>query len=319
MNIVFLGGGQFGIDCLDALKGTGHKLPLIVTAPPHRAGRGRKPRPTPVADWARKNNIDFLETENVNTAETVEQIAARNPDLILVIAFGQKIGNQLIALPLKGAINVHASRLPKFRGAAPINHAILKGEKQTGVTIITLAEKMDAGDMLAKAATDIEPTETAGQLHDRLAKLAAPLLMETLDHIEQGSAVYTAQDHSLATLAGKLKKSDGCLDFTEPADILERKIRGLTPWPGAAADYLSKKTNKTCRVTIAAATVIQAPKQTDLKPGNLDENLNVICGRDALKITKIKPASSPMMNFEDFANGRATAPGDLFLKIENKK
>jgi len=315
MKIVFLGSGEFGVECLNALERSSHDLRFIVTQPPHPAGRGRKPSPTPVACWAKTHAVPFLETADVNTAEIIGKIADCQPDLIVVIAFGQKIGNELINLPPKGAINVHASLLPKYRGAAPINWAIINGETETGISIITLAEKMDAGQILAQSQTQIGADETAGQLHDRLAKIAAPLLLETVDKLADGSIVYTEQDHSKATLAPKLKKTDGSLDFTEPAEVLARKIRGFWPWPGASASYLSKKTGKSVRVTIAMAKVVETANRTNLPAGTLDENLNIICGSNALRIKKIKPAGSPLMDFRDFINGRQTQPGDAFAKI----
>jgi methionyl-tRNA formyltransferase len=317
MKIIYLGSGEFGLECLNALAQSNHSLDLIVTQPPHRAGRGRKQTPTPVARWADSHSIPFIETDNVNASPAIEKITAYQPEVIVVIAFGQKIGNQLINLPPKGAINVHASLLPKYRGAAPINRAIIEGEKQTGISIIALAEKMDAGDILAQATTDIGADETAGELHDRLAQIAAPLLMKTIDQIADGTAVYTRQDHSKATLAPKLKKSDGFLNFDEPADILQRKIQGFWPWPGASAIYLSKKTEKPLRITIAMAEVVSTSNPAELPPGTLDENLNVICGRGALKITKIKPTGSRLMHFRDFVNGHQTQVGDSFIKIEH--
>ncbi len=317
MNITFLGSGEFGIECLTALAQSGHSLQFIVTQPPHPAGRGRKPNPTPVARWANTHSIPFIETENANASDIIKKIADHKPNLIVVIAFGQKIGNELINLPPKGAINVHASLLPKYRGAAPINWAIINGETETGISIITLAQKMDAGSILSQSKTHIAPDETAGSLHDKLAQLAAPLLLQTIDRIADNTVTYTEQDHSGATLAPKLKKSDGFIDFTEPAEILERKIRGLWPWPGASANYLSKKTGKSTRVNITMAEVVETSNPSDLSIGMLDENLNIICGTNALKIKKIKPAGSPLMDFKDFTNGRQTKPGDSFIKIDN--
>ena len=316
MKIVYLGSGQFGIECLNVLERSNHSLQFIVTQPPHPAGRGRKPSPTPAARWATTNSVPFVETDDVNTPGVMEKIADYKPDLIVVIAFGQKIGNELINLPPKAAINVHASLLPKYRGAAPINWAIINGETKTGISIITLAEKMDAGQILAQSQTNIAPDETAGRLHDRLAQIAAPLLLSTIGRIANNTVTYTEQDHSEATLAPKLKKSDGYIDFNQPAQSLERKIRGFWPWPGASATYLSKKTNKSIRVNIAMAEAVEASNPTGLSVGTLAENLNVTCGTDALKITKIKPAGSPLMDFKDFVNGRQTLPGDLFIKIE---
>ena len=333
MKIIYLGSGEFGIECLNALAGSSHSLQLIVTQPAHRAGRGRKPRPTPVAQWAARAtrpkpwtgseppsagySVPFIEVEDINTPQVIAEIAAQKPDLMVVIAFGQKIGNELIKSPPKGAINVHASLLPKYRGAAPINWAIINGESQTGISIIALAEKMDAGRILAQTRTDIGVDETAGQLHDRLAQIAAPLLLKTIEQIEDGTAVYTEQDHSRATLAPKLRKSDGFLDFCEPAELLARKIRGFWPWPGAQAVYLSRKTAKSLRVTIAMAELVKSSNPAGLPPGTLDENLNIVCGQDSLKITKIKPSGRALMGFKDFVNGQATQPGDLFMKIND--
>ncbi|MHC4622508.1 MAG: methionyl-tRNA formyltransferase [Planctomycetota bacterium] len=315
MKVVYLGSGEFGVDCLAALASSRHSLDFIVTQPAQAAGRGRKLRPTPVACWAKEHGVPFVETDNVNAGDIVERIKRLEADLILVVAFGQKIGKELIGLAPLGAINVHASLLPKYRGASPINWAIIKGEKETGVSIICLAEKMDAGDVLAQAKTDIGVDETAGQLYDRLAEMSAPLLLLTLDAISEGRAVYTEQDHSKATLAPKLKKSDGFLDFGEPAQDLRRKILGLWPWPGASALYFSKKTSKSQRVTIAMARVVEGPGRSGFAVGTVDENLNVICGKDSLEIGRIKPAGSPIMDFRAFANGRQTRPGDMFMKI----
>jgi methionyl-tRNA formyltransferase len=316
MNIVYLGSGPFGIECLNALNGSSHSLQLVVTQPPNPAGRGRKPSPTPVAIWSNANSIPFIETDNTNAPAMIEKIAGYKSDLIVVIAFGQKIGNELINLPSKSAINVHASLLPKYRGAAPINWAIINGETETGISIITLAQKMDTGCILGQSKTNIAPDETAGSLHDKLAKIAAPLLLKTIDQIADGSVVHTEQDHTKATLAPKLKKSDGFIDFNESAGSLEKKIRGFWPWPGASAEYLSNKSGKSVRVTIASAKVVETMSTTGLSAGTLDENLNVTCGNDALKIMQIKPAGSPLMDFKDFINGRQTQPGDLFIKTD---
>jgi methionyl-tRNA formyltransferase len=216
----------------------------------------------------------------------------------------------------KGAVNVHASLLPKYRGAAPINWAIMNGEKQTGISIITVGEKMDAGDIIAQAVTDIDPDETAGELGDRLAGLAAPLLVEILDLIDKGKATYKPQDHSKATRAPKLKKSDGFLDFNETAETIRRRILGLWPWPGATANYISKKTGKSWRVIIGQAQIICSDNPDKLPAGTVDKDLNIICGRDALKITKIKTAGGCLMNFTDFVHGRCCSKGDIFLKVE---
>ncbi|MHC4413295.1 MAG: methionyl-tRNA formyltransferase [Planctomycetota bacterium] len=316
MRLVYLGSGEFGIDSLNTLLKSNHSLEFIVSQPAQPAGRGRKNRPTPVAQWAQAHSIAFTETADVNAPPIIEKITSYKPELIVVIAFGQKIGSTLTGLPPKGTINVHASLLPKYRGAAPINWPIINGETKTGVSIITVAEKMDAGKILAQSATDIEPTETAGRLHDRLARMAAPLLLETIDKIADGTATYQEQDDAQATLAPKLKKSDGFLDFNDSAESLANRIRGFCPWPGAAAHYISKKTDKRTRLIIAAAEDIENTSKTPLLAGTLDENLNLICGRGALKLIKLKPEGSRLLDFKDFVNGWHCCAGDLFMKIE---
>ncbi|MDH7599498.1 MAG: methionyl-tRNA formyltransferase [Sedimentisphaerales bacterium] len=313
MDIVFFGSGHFGIPCLQALLGTHHKIGLVVTACPHPAGRGRMPTPTVVAKWARGHQIDVLETDNVDDPAVIGRVEAIRPDLLLVIAFGQKLGRSLIKIPTKGAINVHASLLPRWRGAAPINWAIIAGDQQTGVSIITLADKIDAGHIIAQEATQIGPDEDAGQLHDRLAQLAAPLLVETLAKIEKGTAEYRPQDPAAVTLAPKLKKFDGFIDFAQPADRLARMVRGLWPWPGATADYLPKHGGRSVRLIIAAAR--PAEGMPGLAPGVLDQRLYITCGQGALNVMAVKPSGSDLMDWRDFVNGRHVRPGDAFVSI----
>ena len=317
MNIAYLGSGEFGIPCLDALKASHHEVSLVVTQPAQPSGRGRIPRPTPVARWAESHAEPFLETSKVNAPEIINRIAASRLDCLVVIAFGQKIGTTLVALPPKGAINVHASLLPKFRGAAPINWAIIRGESETGLSIITLAERMDAGDILAQRRTAIDVHETAGELHDRLARMAASLLLDTLDRIDAGTATYTEQDEFLASRAPKLKKADGFLDFTQPAYVLADRIRGFWPWPGASACFQSTATGKTSRVTLALADVIWGVSSGSSVPGTFDEDLNVICGDGKLSIMKIKPAGAGLMTFGDFINGWRVQPGDRLVPVDD--
>ena len=317
MKTVFMGSDRFGIDSLDALSSSRHSLELVVTQPGRPAGRHRKPRPTPVAVWAMKKGVRLVEAHDVNDPTVVAEIARTAPEVIVVAAFGQKIGTEIINLPRRGIINVHASLLPKYRGAAPINWAIINGETRTGISIITVAEKMDAGDIIAQAEVDIAPDDTAETLGAKLARLAGPLLLETLDKIADGTATYTKQDHTKATLAPRLKKSDGFLDFSAPANHLERRIRGLWPWPAAAALYVRIESRRPERVTIASAEVVPCENPAALAAGTLDEHLNVICGKDSLKIRKIKPAGRNLMDFTAFVRGRATKPGDAFTSISD--
>lgn len=316
MNIVYLGSGQFGLPSLEAIAESRHKIALVITQQAQPAGRGRKLTHTPAANWGFEKSIPVIETADINAAEVIEKIKSCNPALVVVIAFGQKIGVEARGIAPKGIINVHASLLPKYRGAAPINWAIVNGEVETGVTIITVAEKMDAGEMLAQAKTPICWDHTANSLSDDLAKLAAPLLVETIDKIESGTAQYVKQDESQATRAPKIKKSDGFLDWNLPAEVLLRKILGFWPWPGASAIFQSQKTGKQERVIFAKTEVLRMSNPNDVIPGTLDENLNAICGKDRLQILELKPESSRQMIFADFVRGRRVSPGDRFIKIE---
>jgi len=319
MKILFFGSGFFGIPSLQALKDSGNELIHIFTQPARPAGRSRKPKPTDVALWAQQNNITCTETDNINAPQMIQKVAECNAELLLVIAFGQKISIDVINLFQKSAVNVHASLLPMYRGAAPINWALMNNDPWTGVSIITLAEKMDAGLILGQTNVTVDPDDDAKTLHDKLALAAPPLLINTISQIAASTVTYTPQDESLVTYAHKLKKSDGFIDWGQSADSIRNKIRALWPWPGAQTDYVSAKTSKCVRVTIARAQVVKNPDTANKTFGLFDENLNVICGRDTIKILRIKPAGSPIMDFKDFVNGRKTAPGDLLLNIRGKE
>lgn len=316
MRIVFFGSSEFGLPCLEAILQSRHTLAGIFTQPARPAGRHRQPKPTPVRLWAEQKGLVCLESENINASAGIEAVAACKGDLLLVIAFGQKISRAVIDLFPLGAINVHASLLPKYRGAAPIHWALMNGDTETGISIITLAERMDAGFVLAQAAVAIEPDDHAQSLHDRLAALSVPVLMKTLDDIEAGRAVLTPQDETAVTLAPKLKKKDGYIDWSRPARAVVNQIRALWPWPGAQAVYVSGKTGRSWRVIIQKARFVPAANPIHPPCGMLDENLDVRCGQDAVRIEWIKPAGSDLMPFDAFVNGRACQPGDLFLPVD---
>ena len=318
MRIVYFGSACFGIPCLEAIMHSGNELVHVFTQPAHKAGRGRKPRPTDVSVWAQKYDVPCTEAENINSPEMVEKVQSCGGDLLVVIAFGQKVGQPLVDWHKKGAINVHASLLPRYRGAAPINWALMNDEIETGNSIITLADRMDAGFILGQDKTEITPTDTAATVYQRLSQQAPLLLLEVIGQIDAGTAEYMPQDNNKATKAPKLKKSDGWLDFSQPVEVVYNHIRALWSWPGATADYYSVGTGKCYRVTIAQAEIIK----NDNDPGTyglLDEHLNVICRGGRLKINQIKPAGSHLMDFQDFVNGRQSKPGDLFMPIEHRR
>jgi methionyl-tRNA formyltransferase len=316
MKIIYCGCGRFGIESLNALKASNHQLLHIITHPEKQAGRGRKLRANDVEQWAQQNDVPFTAMEDMNGSEGVQLIKKLSPDLLVVIAFGQKISPEIINIPSKGAINIHGSLLPQYRGAAPINWAIINGETETGVSIITLAEKMDAGEVLAQAKLKIAPDDTADTVHNALSRLAAPLLLETIDKIASAAVVYAKQDGSKATKAPKLKKSDGVIDFASSAQQIHNKVRGLFPWPGVVACFVSAQSGKKYPVTIARTQVV-SPTGRNEKIGVVDEDLNVLCGIGSLKILELKPHAGKLMDFKSFLNGRGSGQGDFFVPFED--
>lgn len=315
MKIVYCGSSAFGIPCLESLKNSRHELAHAITQPAQKAGRGRSVQPTPVAQWAQDNRCQCTEAHSINAPEILELMRQIKPDLYVVIAFGQKISQEFIKIAKYEAINVHASILPAYRGAAPITWAIVNGEKRTGVTIITLADKMDAGFMLAKAFTDIAPEDNAQTLHDKLALLSPAVLLDTIDKLENGTAVYEEQDQSKVTIARKLTKQDGFIDWNCSAQEIANKVRGFWPWPGVKTEYIVGQTGKCIQITIAGAEAVKADYDGPKIIGKLDKNKNVVCGSGALKILRLKPANSHIMDFSDFENGRRAGTNDLFMNI----
>jgi methionyl-tRNA formyltransferase len=316
MQILYFGSGRFGIPCLEAIVSSSHKLAAVFTQPARPAGRHRQPRPTDVALWCKEKNVPCVEAGDINTPEYTEQIKKYNADLLVVTAFGQKVAKSVTDLFPKGAVNVHGSLLPKYRGAAPIHWAIIHGESHTGASIITLADRMDAGKILGQTCTFIHPQDNFQTLHDRLSQLSAPLLIKTIAAIETGTAVYQTQDESQVTKAPKLKKEHGFIDWSKSAADIANQIRGLWPWPGAAAVFVSAKTGKSWKTTIAKTELLDTNPNPGQVCGILDDNLNVICGQGRLKISELKPAGSDLMDFQSFVNGRHGGIGDLFLPLD---
>jgi methionyl-tRNA formyltransferase len=317
MRIVFLGSAQFGVPCLDAIYHSDHELVGVFTQPARPAGRHRsQPTPTDVAMWCGEHGVACTEAADINQLDMVKQIAACRADLMVVIAFGQKISQEVVGLQKHGAINVHASLLPKYRGAAPIHWAIINGETETGVSIITLADRMDAGLILAQGAILISPDDSVESVHDKLSALSVGVLLKTIEQIQQNTAVFIEQDETQVTKAPKLSKEDGYIDWNKSAAAIVNQIRGLWPWPAAQSVYVSSKTGKSWRAAICKAIAVPRANQNGDVSGTLDANLNVICGDGALQILKLKPAGSHLMDFEAYVNGHGCQPGDLFISAE---
>jgi len=315
MRIVFIGSGEFGCDSLRWLESCEHKIAEVVTQPARPAGRGKKLIPTAIAQLADELGLCCHEAEDINQADFVEHIAELQPNVLLVIAFGQKIGPELLNLPNCRTINLHGSLLPKYRGAAPINWAIINGEKQTGITVIELTEKWDAGCILGQLSTAIEPDETAGDLHDRMAKMGPELLEQVLSQIDQGIDKPIVQDNSQASRAPKLGKTDGAIRWSQSAKRIRDQIHGMWPWPGAYC-HLARPGKKAERISIAQAAVStesDAGSKEEMLPGTLCGDLSIACGTGRLKLLQVKPANGKLMNFADFVNGRHLKTHDRFL------
>ncbi len=316
MRLVFLASGAFARPTLRWLHESAHQVVLVVTQPARGSGRGRKTTRTPVQAMAEDFGLETLAVENVNDPSVVATIASLDARVGLVIAFGQKLGADLMSTLPGGFINLHASLLPNYRGAAPINWAIINGEERTGCTVFRIVERMDAGPVLVSRWTAIKPEETTGELHDRLAGVGVDAVQAALDLYDGGALPDgEAQDHARATLAPKLKKSDGLIDFHRSATTVARHICGMTPWPGARARYVSVE-GRWENVTITRARVAENHAAPKIAPGTIDARRYVAAIDGFVEILEVKPSSGRDMRWSDYVNGRHVAEGDTFVSLE---
>ena len=240
MRVIFMGTPEFSVGTLEALIEAGHEAVLVVTQPDKPKGRGGKMQYTPVKEAALKHGIPVFQPRKVREPECVEELRRYGADIIVVIAFGQILPKEILEMTPYGCVNVHASLLPKYRGAAPIQRAILNGDAVTGVTIMRMDEGLDTGDMIAKREVAIAPEDTGGTLFNKLAEAGARLCAETIPAIADRTAVYTPQDDAEATKVGQISKQDGWIDFHRPAGAIECQVRGLNPWPSAYTTFNGK-------------------------------------------------------------------------------
>ncbi|MBM4035599.1 MAG: methionyl-tRNA formyltransferase [Planctomycetes bacterium] len=313
MRTIFMGTPEFAATVLEALLGSAHQVACVVTQPDRPSGRHHAPVPPPVKELALARGLPVLQTDDVNEPAFAASLAAWAPEAIVVAAFGQKLGQRLLALPPRGCINVHASLLPRHRGAAPVAHAILAGDEQTGITIIRMAGRIDAGDILAQQAVPIAPADTTGSLTQRLAELGGPCLVGALTAIEAGHARAVPQDHRLATFAPALDKSGGAVPWSRPAAYLERFVRAMNPWPGAFT-FWQRPGKPPLRIVIHTACAIEGQAAC---PGRVAAagggSLAIETGEGLLQPLLLQPAGSRPMSAADFLRGHRLAPGDLFV------
>ncbi len=320
MDIVFLGSGAFGIPSLEALARSRHRIIQVITQPDRPAGRGKTFMPTPVAEWAMARSATataatgavggVLRTEDVNDDSVMDLLRKLKPQCLVVIAFGQKLSEELLAIAPFGGVNLHSSLLPKYRGAAPIHWAVINGDQQAGVTVIEVVKVMDGGAILKAAATDVGPEETTGELHDRLALLGAPLLPAVLDQLEGGTLVRQAQEKALATRAPKLTRDMAWVDFGQPAQVVSARLRGMSPWPGVQVELLDDAgsvravaTVLKCRASTSSAT--HSPEAH----GQVLADRTVACGIGSLELLTVQPVGKRAMEGRAFANGYGFVPG----------
>jgi methionyl-tRNA formyltransferase len=303
MRIVFMGSGTFAVPVVQAIRGSAQgSLVAAVTQPDRPRGRGREVKPCPVKQALSAGGTTILTPEKIGDAAGLLLQAA--PELIVVADYGQYIPSAIVRIAPHGAINVHPSLLPRYRGAAPIQWAIAYGEAMTGVTIQRVAKKMDAGDILLQQEFDIAPDDTALTLESRLAEAGAALLLRAIDLIRTGHAHATPQDETKATCARKLEKSDGRIEWTRPADVIERRIRAFQPWPGCFCECAGK----------ALKIVRAAAVEMDGTPGMVlacdGQGLLVGTGRGALRLLEVQPEGKRPMAASAWLHGHPLEPGD---------
>jgi methionyl-tRNA formyltransferase len=316
MRIVFMGTPEFAVPSLKRMHEAGHDIALVVTQPDRPAGRGRSLRSPPVKVTATELGLPLEQHETVNTDEFLARLRALSPDVIVVAAFGQILREDILECPPLGSINVHASILPRFRGVAPINWVIMKGESETGVTTMFMAKKVDAGEIILTRKTPIGDNETAGELYDRLAALGADLLIETLELVEKGAAPRMAQDPELVTYARKLKKSDGEMNWSADAVRVFDHVRGTTPWPGAFTHYRGKV------LRVLEATLGESAGCRG-EPGEIltidESGIEVAVGTGSIRLTRLQPEGKGSMDAGAFVRGYRPEVGSMPFAGADKK
>lgn len=308
MRLIFFGTPAFAVPTLESIVRAGHEVLSVVTQPDRPKGRGYLSGASAVKHAALQHNLAVYQPERIRQPDVLEHLAALGAESMIVVGYGKIIPQSIIDLPPRGIINVHASLLPKYRGAAPIQWAIINGERQTGVTTMRIDAGLDTGDMLLQAETEIGVEETSPELGARLARMGADLLVETLDRLAAGSVIPQKQNPALATYAPILKKEDGLVDWRLPAATLQNRVRGLQPWPGAYTTFRGRSLH------IWRARILD--EDTGLMPGTLlygGHDLHVACGAGTvLELLEVQLEGRKKMSAEDFANGQRLS-GNLIL------
>jgi len=314
LKIIFMGTADFGGPVLEKLADSKERKLMVVTQPDRPQGRGKKILPTPIKKVAFDKRLELFQPENINDGESIKRIKEFSPDIILVVAYGQILSSHILNIPKISCINIHGSLLPKYRGAAPINRAIINGEKETGITFMFMKEKVDAGEIIFQEKINILPDETCGELYHRLSDLSAKSLPKLLEKIKSGRIEKILQDNKLATFARKMSKEDGKIDWSDKGEKVYNLIRGTIPYPGAFTYYNGRK------LKITRARFLedcQDEADTDYpKPGRavkIEKDAILISTGDKsiIKILKIIPAGSKELTASQFINGYKIKAGDI--------
>ena len=310
LRIVFCGTPSFAVPSLRHLIAQPEfRIELVVTQPDRPRGRGREIAMSPVKDAAVAAGIPVFQPEKIKADAAYEEIQRLAPDVVVIIAYGQIISQRLIDIPRLGWINLHASLLPKYRGAAPINWAIVNGESRTGVTSMRIDAGLDTGPMLLKHETEIGRDETAPELTARLAEAGAPLIAETLRGLASGTIASTPQDSARATFAPPLKKEDGRIDWWLSARKIYNRIRGLQPWPGAFTTFRGKS----CQIWGKPLKPVAVGGMPGILLPTKEDGLLVICGGESvLRVEHVQPEGRKRVSAQEFLNGARLAPGEIF-------
>lgn len=312
MRLVFMGTPEFAVPSLSALLEADHEIPLVVTRPDRAAGRGRLMTPPPVKTLALQRGLSVLQPEKIREPGFLDALRRAQPEAIVVVAYGKILPREVLDLPEKGCLNLHASLLPKFRGASPVAWAVLAGESRTGVCAMRLTEGMDEGPVYQCEETPIGPDETAGELSKRLAEIGAGLLLRTLEGLRAGTLVPRAQDHSKASYAPLLVKSDGELDWSEDAAAICRRIRAMSPWPGGWTVF-AEEGSEGETWQIVRAVEAEGKGEPGIVQTAGREGIVVTAGRGAVRILTVKPAGKRAMPAGALLSGRNVQPNDRFL------
>lgn len=313
MKIVYMGTPDFAVNPLRALAEAGYEVTGVVTQPDKPKGRGKTMLPTPVKEEALKHGFPVYQPVKVRDLEFFEILKGLEPDIIVVAAFGQIIPKSILELPRYGCINIHASLLPKYRGAAPIQQAVIDGEKESGVTIMRMGTGLDTGDMISRIVVPLAADETGGSLFDKLAEAGAKLLIQTLPHIFDGTAVYEKQpEESPTPYAGMITKQMGLMDFHKSAEELERLVRGLNPWPSAFT-FWNGKSLKVWESFVVKSTELDVQMA---EPGTVvktdKKGIYVACGEDVLVLSQVQLEGKKRMDADAFLRGCHIEAGSRF-------